>query len=411
MNNLETNPYHEMIRQEFLTLFHRKFAINFEKIYNNKHNATLKISKTMRSCKEYGYLIGLQGIIARILAYVTIKSKYSDPILPLSDINYDPEILHELEHDCGLFSEDSLNLYALAIIDLNEVSIKCSAMIDKQTFSGEVYYNLNNSKVELSCYPDHVLKNELMNIRNENKIKDKINFSLYKHGNDFIAKVYLNFNHYMKLSKMIKKTVADELNIKIFCLVARYEIYSGNTSGLQGAIPEYIFNKLYSLLEIETECFASPLNCYNKSNYFSAFYDTDKYFGSKGTFFGENYKSINVEENGKYEVNPPFINCIMELVISLIHEALEKYKHLVFFIIVPSWTDAKFYEKLISSRYLICFDILESKKHEYVDGMQHRVDRITWKANVKSTWFLLSKGIDIPENSKRQINESFNNMC
>ncbi len=406
---METYPYCEMIRQESLSWFHRNFVIKFEKMYNNRHTDPSKISKTMKSCKEYGYLIGLQGLISRIIAYATIGSKYSDPIVPLVDITYDPAIINELEFECGLFHEDALILYTLTIIDLNETSIMCSTMVEKQMFSGTVGYKLNNFKVELSCYPTHSLKTKLMKIRNENKIKEKMNFVLYKHENDYCAKVYLNFDHYVKLSKMYERRGSDleKLNTRLFCLVARYEIYSGNTSGLQGAIPPYVFNKLYDLLGIDTECFASPLNCYIEDSYFSAFYDTDNYFGSKGTFFGKNYKSINVEEGGKYELNPPFINCIMELMVDLIHEALMEYKQLTFFIIVPSWTDARYYEELMSSKYLDCFGVLESKKHEYVDGLQHRANRSTWKANVNSTWFILSKGVKIPINSKNQINNAF----
>ena len=147
----------------------------------------------MKSCKEYGYLIGLQGLISRIIAYVTILSKYQDPII------------NELEFECGLFHEDALILYTLALIDLNEASIMCSTMVEKQMFFGTVNYKLNNSKVELSCYPTASLKTKLMKIRNDNKIKEKMNYVLYKHENDYCAKVYLNFDHYVKLSKMYKR--------------------------------------------------------------------------------------------------------------------------------------------------------------------------------------------------------------
>ena len=33
---------------------------------------------------------------------------------------------------------------------------------------------------------------------------------------------------------------------------------------------------------------------------------------------------------------------------------------------------------------------LPRKAHEYIDGVQHRVQRCTWSANVDSTWFLLA---------------------
>lgn len=53
------------------------------------------------------------------------------------------------------------------------------------------------------------------------------------------------------------------------------------------------------------ECFASPMNCFMKENYYSAFNDTDKYFGSNGSFFDNSIKE------GSFEANPPFIPELM----------------------------------------------------------------------------------------------------
>ena len=47
------------------------------------------------------------------------------------------------------------------------------------------------------------------------------------------------------------------------------------------------------------ECFASPLN-HHYAHYFSAFPDTDRWFGSRGSFFE------NFPKEGSFECNPPF---------------------------------------------------------------------------------------------------------
>ncbi len=63
---------------------------------------------------------------------------------------------------------------------------------------------------------------------------------------------------------------------------------------------------------------------------------------------------------------------------------------LLFFVIVPSWSDAYFFKLLSSSRHLRVRKDLRAKRHEYIDGLQHRADRVVWEANVASTWFVLA---------------------
>ena len=52
------------------------------------------------------------------------------------------------------------------------------------------------------------------------------------------------------------------------------------------------------------ECFASPLNCYYPS-FCSLFPDTDRFFGSYGSFFSFRPK------HGSFEANPPFVPEVM----------------------------------------------------------------------------------------------------
>ena len=71
---------------------------------------------------------------------------------------------------------------------------------------------------------------------------------------------------------------------RLFNVLQRYESLSGAAAGYQMALTEDIFDKLHTLYGVEHECFASPLNAYFP-NYCSLYYDTDKYFGSHGSFF------------------------------------------------------------------------------------------------------------------------------
>lgn len=195
---------------------------------------------------------------------------------------------------------------------------------------------------------------------------------------------------------------------RVYCLLARYETFTGNVGGFQGALPHYVFDQLQYLLGVQHECFASPLNTHFPS-YCSAFLDTDVYFGSSGSFFpapsrgdrsgnalavgdaGSGFAPIR----GSFECNPPFVNDTMK-------EMAHRLKHLLaaseavrekllFFVIVPSWEDAYFFKLLLESEYLRCYSKLRAKEHEYIDGLQYKVtSRATWGANVDSTWFLLA---------------------
>jgi len=53
---------------------------------------------------------------------------------------------------------------------------------------------------------------------------------------------------------------------------------------MQAALPSKVFSKSSQIFNIKQEMFASPFNYYFNS-YCSAFYDTDYYFGSMGSFF------------------------------------------------------------------------------------------------------------------------------
>lgn len=66
---------------------------------------------------------------------------------------------------------------------------------------------------------------------------------------------------------------------------------------------------MYLQLEVNIECFASPLNWQTSGGYCSAFADCDYWFGSLGSFF-----DFYPTEAGSYEVNPPFMihGCAVE---------------------------------------------------------------------------------------------------
>ena len=88
-----------------------------------------------------------------------------------------------------------------------------------------------------------------------------------------------------------------------FTMQMRYESLASFDQGNQGALPQSAFQVLREEFGVRHECFASPLNvCPGapEQTFNSIFYDVDKFFGSKKSFF-EFWP-----ETGAYEVNPPF---------------------------------------------------------------------------------------------------------
>lgn len=81
---------------------------------------------------------------------------------------------------------------------------------------------------------------------------------------------------------------------RLFALVLRYEAIGG--AGFQAALGGVVMRELQSLLGVNFETFASPLNCYY-GHYCSAFADIDGPFGSQGSF------ATFAPESGAYECN------------------------------------------------------------------------------------------------------------
>jgi hypothetical protein len=112
----------------------------------------------------------------------------------------------------------------------------------------------------------------------------------------------------------------------VWCLLTRYDTLRPH--GYQAALNQHGFQVLERRLGVSCECFASPLNChFGAGGYCSAFPDTDKVFGSRGSFF-ESYPT-----SGSFEANPPFVPEVML--------AMVKHMELLLTLSVAKETDNK----------------------------------------------------------------------
>lgn len=102
-------------------------------------------------------------------------------------------------------------------------------------------------------------------------------------------------------------------------------------SGLQAACPKQVFTVLEERLGVNTEAFASPLNC-RLDNFHSAFPE-DEAFGSLGSFFEAS------PTQGSFEVNPPFTEATIARAYHHIAALLTASTEapLQFVVVIPRW--------------------------------------------------------------------------
>ena len=192
----------------------------------------------------------------------------------------------------------------------------------------------------------------------------------------------LQHRHWDKLCALYGRQHADQelLLPRLWCMLRRYQTVFGSRDnggrvseggGFQAAIPVPLFRALQESLGVGLECFASPLNCYLPT-YCSAFADTDRFFGSLGSFF-----HLELTE-GSCEANPPFNEEVMAAMANRIEELLSRPTAgpLSFAVIVPEWVDppTPALETMKGSRFLRADFVVPAMKHRYRIGLQHLYD-------------------------------------
>ncbi len=182
----------------------------------------------------------------------------------------------------------------------------------------------------------------------------------------------------------------NSFNNDLFCMLLRYYTIGDTTS--QAALPKNVFQFLENKLKIKQESFASPLNAYY-STYCSVFEDTDKYFGSIGSFF--NFYPTK----GIFEANPPFNEIYMQKMLEHIEYLLSNTNDLLsFLIIIPKWNDdaSPIWQSITNSKYNKLYFDIESNKHQYYTGDKYRKkNNKLWIARHTTSIFLLTNSKEI----------------
>lgn len=145
-------------------------------------------------------------------------------------------------------------------------------------------------------------------------------------------------------------------------LSLRYEGLAGG--GFQAACPAPVFAFLHSALGVSMECFASPMNC-RFPTFTSAFPDTDRPFGSLGSFFSWH------PTEGSFEANPPFVPELMaDMAVHIERLLASSNKALSFVVVMPAWTKGDAWRTLSGSTFRRTHVLLAQRDHGYTEGSQ-----------------------------------------
>lgn len=322
-------------------------------------------------CKKYNFKINKkdekknENILTEILSMFIFFKEDSDDVFFSNNPRY--KIEHILQYIIRYTKK--INTYKKILKKMENKSKKLFHILKKNKFDPNLKYKissdvLNGGFLVIKCSTESL---------NETHIFYKIKYPLYYH----LFKLFIHnnktdlnfdnvpveqflqkyFNEYSNIDNDTKN-IMNNINSYIFILFNRYNcIHSGGNQA--SILPSFkFFIKKY--LNIKVELFGSALNtsCYT---YGSVFYDVEKYFGSKGSFFNMDIV------RGYYELNPPFVFSVIYNMFKKIYLSLEKTKEgLLFMIIIPksNLNDFKYYKLL--DKYLKYQNIMDKNIFPYI---------------------------------------------
>jgi len=168
---------------------------------------------------------------------------------------------------------------------------------------------------------------------------------------------YEGFGHDMRL-----------LHCRLFALVSRYSALAADKSAFQAALPRPMMRLLKERWGVTHECYASPLNrCL--ATFGSVFDDTDKWFGSSGSFYA--FRPVS----GCYEANPPFDTSSVQACFRHVGALLgASDEPLCFVVVVPEMDMSSSLARAFACAkpFLRHHEVAKVSEHAYLMGLQHQ---------------------------------------
>lgn len=178
--------------------------------------------------------------------------------------------------------------------------------------------------------------NEIQNISLKlEKTTDDVNSNIIFNIVQSDSTVNLNIpkKEYSKLETLyINQKKKTDLDWYICILLTRYKYYGYVQEGIcLSAGDVYSFIQQKNLSDKTLEAFAGTINS-NLPMYCSLFYDIEKYFGSRGSFFKKNDECFNIIVS-----NPPYISVIIDESSDVLLSKLDTCDSLTVIVVIPDW--------------------------------------------------------------------------
>lgn len=192
----------------------------------------------------------------------------------------------------------------------------------------------------------------------------------------FMRSFEIHETHWEKLQKhFLNGPEAGAFEPRCWALLLRYQSLFGphdEGAGWHMAVTPTVLSNLAADFGVSQELFASPLNC-ALARYCSVFADTDKWFGSLGSFFSFcRPGGPLMSEGGSYECNPPFDETLIQKALAALTVALEACeKPLSVAMILPDWPVSEGVVGCANSAYCRAQLRIVGDDHAYLNGRQH----------------------------------------
>lgn len=276
-------------------------------------------------------------------------------------------------------SNDGKIFYELSDVDSCIIKM-IKEFSEKKTYFKEVYEGVAMIDLMKSALIDPI--NEFVRLRTF----DEIEMSPIVYGDETITFKTLTTPISSSILKAIKsKKIAD---INVANMLLRYNAMM--IGGQQWGVPFEVYDDLHNIYGTRYEGFASPLNSrmirYNDGKFCSLFYDTDKYFGSIGSFFSIDLLDpmlTGTRQTSHWTVNPPYTEKILHDSAKRIIDAAKNGNNDVGFMsfyIMPGWYDSEAYKLLHNNKYTKYEEVL--RKYEHVYEYQNKLITATFDSLV-----------------------------
>ena len=206
----------------------------------------------------------------------------------------------------------------------------------------------------------HINKNTIEEDINKDINKDIICSLTLKNDNYIIVK-YRDYSKTLSLKRYYQliKNYDRPYPYDMVRMLLRYAIF--DMSNQQWSIGKNLYNDISETFNISFEMFASPLN-FNMNMFCSIFLDTDRMFGSLGSFYNLTVeKMLNQNIKGVF-FNPPYLpilmsNCTKQC-INILDEMATLNVDFTIVSFLPNWSDADYIRSFLASKYVVIYKVV-----------------------------------------------------